>query len=117
MKNADDNSLFLDQFNPSTAEDYIRRHCLKLKISKSDTEIAVRISHNCCKMKLASDHNPQSVAAGSILLMVQHSNLNIDKKDIAKLFGTSDVTIGKIYNKIVPYIDALVNDSSNRLSY
>ncbi|XWV26567.1 putative transcription initiation factor IIb-like protein [Tupanvirus soda lake] len=113
MKNADDKSLMLDQYKDTdTAEDYIRRHCPKLKINKNDTDIAVRIAHNCCKMKLASDHNPQSIAAGSILVMVQYCNLNIDKKDIAKLFGTSDVTIGKIYNKIAPFADALVDDDA-----
>jgi transcription initiation factor TFIIIB Brf1 subunit/transcription initiation factor TFIIB len=112
MKNADDKNVMLDQFNPNTAEDYIRRHCPKLKINKMDMEMAVRIAHNCCKMKLASDHNPQSVAAGSILVMVEYCNLNIDKKDIATLFGTSDVTIGKIYHKIVSYADALVDDAA-----
>ncbi len=29
-------------------------------------EIAVRIAIYCYKMKLASDHNPESVAAGSL---------------------------------------------------
>lgn len=112
MKNADDNSIILDEYNSSTAEDYIRRHCPKLKINKENTDIAVKIAHNCCKMKLASDHNPQSIAAGSILLMVQYNNLNTDRKCIATLFGTSDVTISKIFNKIAPYADALVDDAA-----
>lgn len=113
MKNADDNNnIIFDQFDTNTAEDYIRRHCPKLKINKSDTDMAVKISQNCCKMKLASDHNPQSIAAGSILVMVQFLELDIEKKDIAKLFGTSDVTIGTIYNKIAPYAEALVDDDA-----
>lgn len=112
MKNADDNMLMLENFSSNTAEDYIRRHCPKLKINKSDTNMAVKIAHNCCKMKLASDHNPQAIAAGSILVMVQYYNLNIEKKNIASLFGTSDVTIGKIFNKIAPYVNALVNDEA-----
>ena len=112
MKNTDDNTLMLDQFKTTTPEDYIRRHCPKLRVNKANTDMAVRISHNCCKMKLASDHNPQSIAAGSILVMVEYCDLNIEKKDIAKLFGTSDVTIGKIYNKIAPYVQALVDDAA-----
>jgi transcription initiation factor TFIIB len=113
MKNADDKSILFDQYKDTdTAEDFIRRHCPKLKISKSDTDIAVRIARNCSKMKLASDHNPQSVAAGSILVMVQYCNLNIDKKDIAARFKTSDVTIGKIHNKIALFADALVDDAA-----
>lgn len=115
MKNVDDRSLLLDSFirdSDDTAEDWIRRHCPKLKISKENTDIAVKISHNCCKMKLASDHNPQSIAAGSILVMVEYRRLNIDKKRIAKLFETSDVTISKIHNKIKPFAKALVDDAA-----
>jgi transcription initiation factor TFIIIB Brf1 subunit/transcription initiation factor TFIIB len=112
MKNVDDNSLRLDQMKTNTPEDFIRRHASKLKISKNNTDIAVRIAHNCCKMKLASDHNPQSIAAGSVLLMVNYRDLDIEKKRIAKLFGTSDVTVSKIYNKIAPFVDALVDDDA-----
>ena len=112
MKNVEDNMIILDNLGSSTAEDYIRRHCPKLKINKENTEIAVRISNNCCRMKLASDHNPQSIAAGSILVMVNFCNLRIDKKDIAKLFGTSDVTISKIYNKVIKYVEALIDDDA-----
>lgn len=111
IKNSSDTSI-LNQFNSDTAENYIRRHCPKLKINKTDTEIAVKISHNCCKMKLASDHNPQSIAAGSIMALIQYYNLNIEKKKIALYFGTSDVTINKIYNKIIPYIEALVDNEA-----
>jgi transcription initiation factor TFIIIB Brf1 subunit/transcription initiation factor TFIIB len=114
MKNADDRSVMFDNIvrDNDTAEDWIRRHCPKLKISKENTDIAVKISQNCCKMKLASDHNPQSIAAGSILVMVEYRKLNIDKKNIAKLFKTSDVTISKIYNKIEPFTRALVDDAA-----
>ena len=112
MKNADDSMIMLEEIGLDTADDYIRRHCPKLKINKKDTDTAVKIAQNCCKMKLASDHNPQSVAAGAILLMVYYSNLKVEKKDIANLFGTSDVTIGKIYNKIAPYTEALVDDAA-----
>lgn len=117
IKNTD-NNLFLEQFNTDTAEDFIRSKCPKLntssieRISKSDVNLAVKIAHNCCKMKIASDHNPQSIAAGSILVMIKYNNYTIDKKDIAKLFKTSEVTIGKIYNKLEPYTDALVDDEA-----
>lgn len=111
MKNSENNQLLFEGLpETDTTEDYIRRHCPKLRISKPNTDLAVKISQNCCKMKLASDHNPQSVAAGSILVMVAYRNLAIDKRDISKLFGTSDVTISKIFNKVHCYVDALVND-------
>ena len=109
MKNTDDD-ISLDQFTTDSAEDYIRSTSQKLKIKKEEVELAVKIANNCCRMKLASDHNPQSIAAGSLLAMIHYLNLNIDKKKIVNLFETSDVTISKIYNKLEPIIDALVDD-------
>lgn len=113
MKNVEDNEIILEQMaSNTTAEDYIRRHSFRLKINKNDMDMAIKISNNCCKMKLVSDHNPRSIAAGSIFTMANYLDLNIERKQIAKLFGTSDVTIGKIYNKLIPYIDALTNDEA-----
>lgn len=108
-KNCNDSYVF-DQIHASTPEDYIRCYCKKLNISKIDTELAVKISNNCSKMKLATDHNAQSIAAGSILTMIEHTNLDINKKDLAKLSKISDITISKIYIKLIPYIDVLIDD-------
>ncbi|MEM0354210.1 MAG: transcription initiation factor IIB family protein [Thermoplasmata archaeon] len=112
MNIVDDGKIILDQHEPNTIEDYIRRFCSnrKLKISEKCVDLAILIANNCCRMKLASDHNPQSIAAGAILLMAEYYGLNIDKKTISKTFGTSDVTLDKIYKKISPYVDALVDD-------
>jgi transcription initiation factor TFIIB len=112
LKNAEDQAMVTAQLdNNSSAEDFIKRHWSK-RIPKEAMDLAVTIANNCCRMKLASDHNPQSIAAGAMLLMVEYSNLNIDKKSIAKLLETTDVTIGKIYHKIAPYADALVDNEA-----
>ncbi len=112
----DKDLIIFEQLHTSTPEDYVRYHCKNLKIPIQDTNLAVRISNNCCKMKLATDHNAQSVAAGAILAMVDYCNLDVDKKSIAKLSKISDVTITKIYGKIVPYIEALVdNDATDHI--
>lgn len=107
----DDHNLTYYQDNDS-AEDYIRRHCINLNIHKTNTDIAVRIAKNCYRMKLASDHNPQSIAAGSILAMADYCDLDIDKRDISQLFEISIITINKIYNKIMPCIDGVVDDDA-----
>lgn len=104
--------VIFDNLHASTPEDYVRFHCRKLKISGKGTEMAVKVANNCCKMKIATDHNSQSVAASSILAMVDYLNLDVGKKDISELSRTSEVTITKIYSKIVPYIEALVDDDA-----
>lgn len=113
IKNSESKHFILDTcYNSNIVEDYIKRHCLRLKIQEAHIALAITIARNCCKMKLASDHNPQSVAAGSILAMIYHVGLAISRKEVAALFGTSDVTVSKIYNKINPFIEALVNDEA-----
>ena len=91
-------------------EHHIRQKCKRLNISNKDTQLAVTISRNCCKFKLVSDHNPMSVAAGAVLVMVKYKKLPIDKKDISRAFKTSDVTIGKIQNKLINFIRVIVSD-------
>jgi len=113
IKHCDDPYIF-EQLHASEPDDYIRCHCIKLKIPKNDIDLAVRIANNCRKMKLVTDHNARSVAAGTILVMVDYCNLDIDKKDIAILSKISDVTITKIYNKIVPFVDTLVDDDATK---
>ena len=114
MKNADDNNIIVEQFKTNTTEDYIRRYCShpKLRINKDNTDLAVRISKNCSRMKLASDHNPGSIAAGSIVIMIEYCDLDIERSVITKIFNTSDVTINKIYKKISQYANALVDDET-----
>ena len=91
-------------------EHFIRQHCKKLKFSDKHTNLAIKISNNCCRMKLLADHNPKSAAAGAILVMIKYKDLKIDRKKISASFGTSDVTIGKIQNKLQKYIRVLVDD-------
>lgn len=111
LKRADDKTNFYDQFQDNDIiVDLICDRCPKINIHGDDIDLAVRIATNCCRMKLASDHNPESIAAGSVLLVVSYCKLNIDKKKIASTFETTDVTIGKIFAKISGFVDVLISD-------
>ena len=114
IKNSDNKMFNMEYFNSDndTAEDYIRRYGPKLKLNKKQMELAIKIARNSCKIKLTSDHNPQSVAAGSILIMVEYYNLNIERKEISVLFATTDVTVAKIYKKVAPFVEALIDDEA-----
>lgn len=99
----------------SHAYDFIERFGYKLKLKKTDIDIAIRIAENINKLDIASDHQPTSVAAGSILLMSNIYELNIPKKNISEIFGISEVTITKTFKKIYPYKKILVNDDMTNL--
>ena len=62
------------------------------------------------KIALATTHEPPSVAAGCILLVVNMHHLDISKKNISEVFNISDVTISKTYRRIHPYYKIITNN-------
>ena len=120
IRNSDSKGVLVIENDPTqndSTEDFIRRYCKILKISEKDTIFAIRIAKNCCRMKLASNHNPQSIAIGAIILMCEHESSekkckHIEKHQIAKMFDISEATINKIYNNLSPYDYLLVDDDA-----
>jgi transcription initiation factor TFIIIB Brf1 subunit/transcription initiation factor TFIIB len=106
---------FISDFTSSQATDFISRFADKLNIDEKYINIAVDISDNIHKLDLASTHEPPSVAAGCILLVVNLNNLNITKKQISQIFGISDVTISKTYRRIYPYHKIITNNEITKL--
>ena len=70
-------------------------------------------------MDIAHDHQPRSIAAGSVMLMSLILDLNISKKNISETFKISQVTIMKTYKKIFPYRKILIDDDTcnNMIKY
>ena len=73
------------------------------------TTINNEISNYINKLDLASTHEPPSVAAGCILLVVNMYSLPINKKQISEVFSISDVTISKTYRRIWPFHKIITN--------
>ena len=96
----------------SKAYDYIERCGKKLKLQQKYIDEAIKIVKNIITLDYASDHQPPSIAAGCLLLVVNMNNLDIDKDKISKVFKISQVTITKIYDKIVKYQKVITNDES-----
>ena len=96
----------------SKANDYIERCGKKLKLQQKYIDEAIKIVKNIITLDYASDHQPPSVAAGCLLLVVNMNNLDIDRDQISKVFKISQVTITKIYDKIFKYAKVITNDES-----
>jgi len=94
----------------SHASDFIERYSGKLKIKKEYIAIAIKIANNINKLDLISDHQPPSIAAGSIMIMSDICELNINKRIVSEIFGISEVTIAKTYNRIQKYQKILADD-------
>jgi len=79
---------------------FIDRYCSRLSINLELTKVcnfvAIRIDNN----NLIPENTPQSIAAGIIYFISQVCNLNITKKDVNTVSGTSEVTINKCFKKL-----------------
>lgn len=83
-----------------------------LKLESFQIEIAKKIAKNVKKLDIATDHQPASLAAGSVMLMANILNLNLSKKKISETFKISQVTIIKTFRKIYPYRKVLISNEA-----
>jgi transcription initiation factor TFIIB len=96
-------------FTSSRSTDFIKRFADKLEMGEKYIKYAMEISNNINKLDLASTHEPPSVAAGCLLLVVNMYSLPINKKQISEVFSISDVTISKTYRRIWPFHKIITN--------
>ena len=99
----------INTISTTTPNDFIERFCYKLKLRKDQIEQIMIISSNISKLYLASNHQPTSIAAGAILIYANIYNIDIQKKTISDIFEISNVTIDKIYKKILPFKNVVIS--------
>ena len=104
------NNILINTISTSTPNDFIERFCYKLKLQNDQIDIISKISKNISKLHLASNHQPTSIATGSILIYAHMYNINIQKKTISEIFNISIVTIDKIFKKILPFKNVIICD-------
>jgi transcription initiation factor TFIIB len=100
----------INTISTTTPNDFIERFCQKLKLKKDQIEQIMIISSNISRLYLASNHQPTSIAAGAILIYANLYNVDIQKKTISEIFEISNVTIDKIYKKILPFRNVIVSN-------
>jgi transcription initiation factor TFIIIB Brf1 subunit/transcription initiation factor TFIIB len=89
--------------------DFVERYCKKLGLNDEYFNKSLEIIKNIDKLQIATNHQPPSVAAATILLMADVMDLNINKKELNAMFKISEVTISKTYNKINPWIRVIAD--------
>ena len=104
----------LQYIKSSQSHDFISRksYVNKLNLETCHIDVSKKIARNVKKLDIAPDHQPRSIAAGSVMLMSHILDLNINKKNISETFKISQVTIMKTFRKIFPYRKVLINDDS-----
>jgi transcription initiation factor TFIIB len=110
----DDN--IITNIQTSSPSLYIRNFCIK-KLPKDYVPIAYELANNITKLDLASNHQPNSIAAATILLLVKNCNINITKKEIICDFKISEPTLNKTLERLDKYKKVLFdNDITNMIS-
>jgi len=105
-----DNNILVNMLENNESCDFVERYCNKLSLDKKCTMKAIEIIKNINRLQIASNHEPPSVAAASILLMADFFKLSISKKDLHEHFKISEVTIAKTYKRVHPFIN-IVSDT------
>ena len=102
----------LQYIKSSQSHDFIARKAYvnKLNLESSHIDVSKKIARNVKRLDIAPDHQPRSIAAGSVMLMSHILDLNISKKNISETFRISQVTIMKTYRKIFSYRKVLIDD-------
>ena len=109
------NDIIINNIKTSTASRFIERLSKNLKISNEHCKIIKTVAENVEKLGVASNHKPLSIAGTCVLLVVQMYDLNLNKKDIADIFGVSEVTMTNIYTKIYKLRKILINDKKTEI--
>ena len=87
-------------FCKTTPVSFIERYCSKLGINQELTQLCKFISLKIEKRNYMPENTPNSIAAGVVYFIAQVCNLNITKRDVARMSDTSEVTINKCFKKI-----------------
>ena len=104
----------INSVKSSQSDEFINRkeYTKMLKLDEIHINVAKAIARNIKKLDLASNHQPASVAASSIMLMATIFKLNISKKTISDVYKISQVTIIKAYRIIYNWRKILISDES-----
>ena len=81
-------------------QDFIERYCTRLNINSELTRLCEFISMKIHSKSIMTGNTPTAIASGIVFFISHICNLNIGKREIHKVSGTSEVTINKCYKKI-----------------
>ena len=103
------------KLNITKSEHFIPRFCSSLNIDKKYIDLMLLLSKKTNMINEISENTPPSVATGIIYYISYLCRLNISKKEISTLCNISEVTINKVYKKLLNYTDLLISDNIKKI--
>jgi len=94
--------------NSSNPDDYISRFGSKLDLDCTDIQKCKDFAKVIDDLEILSEGAPTSVAAAALYYYCLEKKLNFNKKQIAKVCESSEVTVTKFYKKLMKYKNSFV---------
>jgi len=88
--------------------DFVERFCSELDFNNEYIMLCKQLANRTSNLGIVESNTPPSIASGCIFLLISLLGLNISKKTISQVCKISEVTIGKCYKKLLPYVDELI---------
>ena len=100
----------VEKLNITKPEHFIPRNCSILNIEKKYSDLMILISKKTSKINDISENTPPSIACGIIYYISYLCKLNLTKQDISLLCNISEVTINKVFKKLMNYTPLLISE-------
>lgn len=100
----------VQKLNITKPEHFIPRNCSILNIDKKYSDLMILISKKTSKINDISENTPPSIACGIIYYISHLCKLNLTKQDISLLCNISEVTINKVFKKLINYTPLLISE-------
>lgn len=108
----------LSSLPPTSPLDFIDRYCYILQFNKEQIQVIRKIIRNNAKLYLTSNHQPMSIATSCVLLYMNMFNvMQPTKKQVLDTFNITSVTSDKIYNKMYPFRNVIIDDDVTEMVY
>ena len=97
------NRDYVKNMKPVESKDLIERFFNQLDVDEMYIKIGIKAAILIDKLGICQENNPKSIAVGVMFLISSNYNLGFNKKDIADLCKTSEVTVTNTYSQMVKF--------------
>lgn len=108
----------LNSLTPTSPLDFIDRYCYILNFNREQIQVIRRIAANNTKLYLTSNHQPMSIATSCVLLYMDMFGIQVPtKKQVLKTFNVTAVTADKIFAKMKPFRNVIIDDQITDMTF
>ena len=98
---------------PSAPSEFLTRLATKIKgITPHNIDMAVKIANNAKKIGICAEHTPISIAASSVMLMGQLTNMKLKSSEVSEVFRITPSTCDKVLEKLKKYARIITDDAT-----